>query len=44
MFTSVISAGIETRCRDDEKWEEEEEVKRAVLKVYEGVEITMCSS
>lgn len=47
-LTSVISAGIETRCGDgltrSGRQEEEEEVKGAALKVDEGVEITICSS
>lgn len=39
VLTSVISAGIETRCWDDEKWEAGgRAVKGAMLKVDEGEE------
>lgn len=37
VLTSVISAEIETRCWDDEKWEEEES-EGAVQKRDEGEE------
>lgn len=43
-LTSVISAEIETRCRDDEEREAGGRgVEGEALKVDEGEEITMCN-
>ena len=43
-LTSVISAEIETRCRDDEEREAGGRgAEGAALKVDEGEEITMCN-